>query len=443
MLQNIRLLYSEDHWAFTVTRVGEWSPLIYDGLRLSKIKEAAATFCVWLEEMYKLPDAPSPAFAESYSQDDSWSCGHRILSSWRYLLQTRLLQKPFSAPIAQYSIPEDVLCRSSFEDLSRVSLARVLMKSEEGAGVRPKLKLSSGIAHVQTSSAMKREREDEHGDVPPPVRQKTEIAVSVPATASAGALVHDDDGDAEDDDPGEPGHQPPSNKELKRAEKRGKAICNLQGLTNVKWQNCHRSGKKQVVQGHWQRFLQHRGGVPDAGVASCAECKAFLRKTEEAAAGDVALPQRYVPIPTTGNTKRGRPKKGEERKIDWRTWLQSERPNEYEIFAKDVETKTRQGPTRLEKDATHLRCLRCGGEFRVQRDTNMVALHLHESTKMHQRVVFPDRFEALVPLPVSSPCAGINLMSPEQTSPDSLCGQMRDGFLRLSRHDEQQDLSCD
>ena len=449
----MRLLYSNDHWAFLIVRVGEWVPLIYDGLRLPAILDAASAFCLWLQEVWHLPQKLSPQWADSYTQHDSWSCGHRILVSWRYLLNTRLLQQPFATPLKEYLIPEDVLCRSSLQELSNVSLSGVLAKSEMSetskpvADLRPKLELNSGIKAVSTSA--KRERPSDDQQELRPVRPKMEVGpkmeVSVdgatsaapsngnPAICSAIAQVvsvqHDDASGEEDmvesDDPA----IQPSQRELKRAEKRGKAICQLHDVTNLRWQNTHRSAKKQIKQGHWQRFLQHRGGIPSEEVTSCPECVTLLKETGEDRAEDMQLPDRYA-IPNNGKTKRGRPKKGEERKMDWKAWLVQHRPNEYEIFTKDVVVKSRQkGTTKQEKDVPHLRCIRCGGEFRVQRDTNMIALHVHESSKMHQKSMGPEACLAPVPVPISHPCTGINLMDKDQTNPDSLCGQMRDGFL--------------
>ena len=69
----------------------------------------------------------------------------------------------------------------------------------------------------------------------------------------------------------------------------------------------------------------------------------------------------------------------------------------------------------------------------MQRDTNMVALMLHEKSKKHQLAV-PQETEALVPAdagPVAQNCAGIDLMTMngQDTPGESLCGKMRHGFL--------------
>ena len=78
-----------DHWAFMLVRKGEWLPVIFDGLQQRAIMEAAVTFCTWLEEKFNLDARPQPVWSVSYKQRDAWSCGHRIMSSWRHLLTCR------------------------------------------------------------------------------------------------------------------------------------------------------------------------------------------------------------------------------------------------------------------------------------------------------------------------------------------------------------------
>ena len=71
-----------------IVRMGEWVPVVFDVLCLPEIWLAATKCCSWLRDTFKVA-ALSPAWAESYVQEDAWSCGHRILTSWSYLLCTR------------------------------------------------------------------------------------------------------------------------------------------------------------------------------------------------------------------------------------------------------------------------------------------------------------------------------------------------------------------
>ena len=385
----IRLLYTESHWAFAVIRVGEWRPVVLDGLRLNDIMQAAVTFCAWLQETYGLANPPSPEWSQSYVQKDGWSCGHRILASWRYLLSTRFVLKPFEKPIAEYIIPQDVLDHPNLQEICSVSFSKVVMKSEASVDVRPKV-LVKAEASVDVGPKAEPSAPSRATATDDAKRMKKEVAEMADGAHGALAAVCDDDGGGADDASDQEGdeHDSPgeSKREAKRAEKRGKAIADVHEVTNLRWQTAHRSAQIKIVHRHWRSFLQHRGGFRSAEVRNCEPCKAMLALTGNMAAEDIQLPPpRYRSLPKASSDKhRGRPKKGEARDFDWKAWLAAERPQQYEIFQKDVVVKSRKMSTEtVEKNALHLRCLLCSGEFRLQRQTNMVALHLHESSKRH------------------------------------------------------------
>ena len=250
----------------------------------------------------------------------------------------------------------------------------------------------------------------------PAIPLKSEQAVPANVVQDQ-CVLRDDDEEAE-----------PSKREAEMAEKRGKCIAAMHEVTNLRWQSLHRAAGKKVVSGHWQKFLMHQGGIPCQDVRDCPECQSLLVPTEEAGEQDEQLP-RYRSLAAPG-AKRGRPKKGEDRSLDWKAWLQDERAGMYEIFTKDVQVKSRtKGVLEFKQGMTHLRCRICGGEFQLQRATNLVALHLHEASKRHQLALDPLNPEELQMVPVAElpTCQGVNLS--EQAPPDAVCAKMKMGFL--------------
>jgi hypothetical protein len=75
-----------------VVRKGEWVPVLFDGLRLKSIENAAILAQSYLEDFVSKVKPgedlkfSSPIFASVPKQKDKWSCGHRLLLTMEYLL---------------------------------------------------------------------------------------------------------------------------------------------------------------------------------------------------------------------------------------------------------------------------------------------------------------------------------------------------------------------
>ena len=156
----------------------------------------------------------------------------------------------------------------------------------------------------------------------------------------------------------------------------------------------------------------------------------FVRGTESVPTEAVVLQPRY-PTLSFSSMKRGRPKKGEVRDFDLQAWVQKERPGQYFLYHKDVVVCNRKTSLKKqEENVPHMRCLLCHGEFRVQRN-NLVALNLHEQSKMHEKALGGPDSEALVPVPEVpdlAKCVGVDFSDPKLVPDSSPCGSMRAGF---------------
>ena len=211
----------------------------------------------------------------------------------------------------------------------------------------------------------------------------------------------------------------------------GNSICKVQEITNAMWQAKHRSAKKDIVKGHWNQFIRHVGGLHCSEVRKCDDCMGFVQCTHSTPPEEVVLRPRYAELPAGSSQRRGRPKKGEVRDFDLQAWLQKERPGQYHLYHKDVVVSSRKKNTKTTAEkAAHVRCLLCHGEFRVQRN-NLVALNLHEASKMHTKALGVSEAEALVPqVPDLAECTGLDFSDQKLVPDASPCGSMRAGFMQ-------------
>lgn len=125
-----QLRHSENHQAFMLVRKGELKPVIFDGHRDESLLPPARQAFAYIAQCYAGPSADvsiEPIWGLAPKQYDRWSCGHRIILSLKYLLQSPEL---FSAVDGRYSTPLDEI-KVPDKALSLLELERLC---QEGLG---------------------------------------------------------------------------------------------------------------------------------------------------------------------------------------------------------------------------------------------------------------------------------------------------------------------
>ena len=147
----------------------------------------------------------------------------------------RLAQMPYAMPLSEYRIPVEEMSAAKLARLSEVSFQKSVLKRAKEAvnadvrpGVPPLKRERDADGEGGRSSRLKMEPRAD----PAPGGQEQAVAAAdarreapVPEAASSASV--DDDHEDEDD------ANETSTRELRRAEKRGKAICSMQNISNA------------------------------------------------------------------------------------------------------------------------------------------------------------------------------------------------------------------
>ena len=290
------VLGTETHWSLAAGRRDQRELLVFDGLQLPStldLAEAVAEHTAdrWGQEMIVLP-------MQVPKQEDTWSCGHRVLAAAQWVLNERCSSWPLQ--------PVDG-CLALVEP-------RAGAKKEPAAGGREDDKPESRTDAKEEPTAGGSE-DDEGRDL---------------VVQSGQKRPREDD---EEDDV-EPAEQPRKQKRQLTAKQKKQQILDQAktkaaegGVTfNKNFQSVHSSNKDACPEGHWVKFLTA------LGKDSCVACKSCrqLRDMIRAPAGQEVVPaqaeQVVVAKPYAG---RGRPPAGSVC-ASLESWLARERPGIYE-----------------------------------------------------------------------------------------------------------------
>ncbi|CAE7253482.1 unnamed protein product [Symbiodinium sp. CCMP2456] len=342
------VLSTETHWSLAAGRRGQKEFLIMDSLQLPATLDLAAAVAEhaserWGQEMIVLP-------LKVPRQEDSWSCGHRVLSAARWVLSERCSSWPLQ-PVAGCFAWTDPTEGVKEEEKPTAGATEDMEDEEPGA------------------SGREGEEDDADEELPPKSGQKR-------------AIVMEED----DEDDLEPAGQSRKRKRKPTAKQQAQQALNEAkkkaadgGVTfNRNFQSVHSRNKDAVPEGHWLKFLQALG---KKSCMSCKSCRQLRDMIEAPHAGEDKPPpaDQVVPVqaqealvPAKPYAGRGRPPAGSA-VASLETWLDRERPGIYTHVTGSVwfcrackiecnfqrQSQSGQKCVKGHEGATHLRMLRC------------------------------------------------------------------------------------
>ncbi|CAE7269755.1 unnamed protein product [Symbiodinium sp. CCMP2592] len=274
------VLSTDNHWAVAAGRRAERELLVFDGLQLPGILDLAEAVAEharerWGQEMIVVP-------MKVPRQEDSWSCGHRVLAASQWVLKERCSSWP--------------------------------LQPEEGC-----------LALLDSQAGVKKEAKEEEEE------SRDDDQALVAKSGQKRPQVLDDDDEDEDADPAQPARKRRRKLTAKQQQQQiidqGKKRAAKGGVTfNKNFQSVHSSNKDACPEGHWVKFLTALGKQSSLSCKSCRQ----LRDLIQAPAGQEVVPvqaeQAVVAArPYSGS---GRPPGGSKATaLD--SWLARERPGIY------------------------------------------------------------------------------------------------------------------